>query len=330
MFVNVKFLGCSSLGAAVAVTLSGCAQTTQLQGADRVLWERCNSENWFPSLAEAPILRGQACEERVAALRGRPPPPRPSSIMDINIPSAQANTQTVGRPIVTVPTGGPAGRLSQQQIAACSDEIKKKQTESQSWSGDVNAVASRLGQYQKDLFEGRCAGHPEAQTYIAGANKMLGYGGNATGRGTAGGSQSNIEIQAAPQCAKYYIVSEAMETRTSDKMFSFGIQNICNFPVYIHWNGYFNDVETQSINYSVQLRKGTSSRPIFGPGEKIEAIPFRIASQRRFHVKIHSVCPTEPEATRLTGKRIASVGQAYSRGMCVAQILDSTGVGTAQ
>jgi len=78
------------------------------------------------------------------------------------------------------------GGLPTQQIAACSEDIKRKQIESQSWSGDANAVAIRLGRYQKDLFEGRCAGHPEARAYIAGANKMLGYGGSATGGG--GGS----------------------------------------------------------------------------------------------------------------------------------------------
>jgi hypothetical protein len=70
-----------------------------------------------------------------------------------------------------------AANLSQQQIAACSEEIKRTQVDSQSWTGDVNDVAARLGRFQKDLFEGRCAGHPEAQAYIAGADKMLAYGG---------------------------------------------------------------------------------------------------------------------------------------------------------
>ena len=82
--------------------------------------------------------------------------------------------------------GAPVGGLSQQRIASCSDEIRRAQLESQSWTGDANAVAARLGQFQKDLFEGRCAGHPEAQAYVAGANKMLGYGGKASGGG--GGS----------------------------------------------------------------------------------------------------------------------------------------------
>ena len=113
-------------------------------------------------------------------------------------------------------------------------------------------------------------------------------------------------------------------------MFSFGIQNICNFPVYISWFGYFNDVETQTIDYSHQLKKGTYSRLVFGPGDKIEAIPFRILNTKPFHAKIYSVCPTENEATRLTGKRIDRVVEGAPRGMCIAQILDTRGVRTAQ
>ena len=77
-----------------------------------------------------------------------------------------------------------SGKMSQQQIDECTNEIKQKQIESQSWGGDVNAVANRLGKYQKELFEGRCAGHPEAQAYLAGANKMLGYSGGATDGGS--------------------------------------------------------------------------------------------------------------------------------------------------
>lgn len=81
-----------------------------------------------------------------------------------------------------------SGTLTPQQITACSQEIKAKQIESQRWSGNVNDISARLGRFQKDLFEGRCKGHPEAQAYIAGANKMIGYGGNASG----GASKPNM------------------------------------------------------------------------------------------------------------------------------------------
>lgn len=70
------------LSVSATVILSGCAETTQLVGAERIEWERCNQENWFPSLSETPILRAQACEETIAKNHGRPPPPKPTSILN--------------------------------------------------------------------------------------------------------------------------------------------------------------------------------------------------------------------------------------------------------
>ena len=142
-------------------------------------------------------------------------------------------------------------------------------------------------------------------------------------------SSGNIEIQGTPLCAGYYVVSDTGETRTSPRKFSFGIRNTCSFPVYISWNGYFNNVETQSIDYSILLKRGTSSRPVFGPGDKIEAVPFNIGAKKEFHAKIHSVCPTEDEASRITGKTIAYVAKGDG-GMCIAKILDTRGVSTSK
>jgi hypothetical protein len=89
-----------------------------------------------------------------------PPAPRPGN----------------GSPGLGVGTiGAPLPKLSPAQVTACSEEIKRTQIDSQRWPGDVNDVAARLGRFQKDMFEGRCVGHPDAQAYIAGANKMLGY-----------------------------------------------------------------------------------------------------------------------------------------------------------
>lgn len=109
--------------------------------------------------------------------------------------AARCNSQTTSAPPSSVaastnrtPSMNPATANSQaagvagfsrQQISVCSEEIKRKQIESQSWGGDANDVAARLGQFQKNLFEGKCSGHPEAQAYIAGANKMMGYSANA-------------------------------------------------------------------------------------------------------------------------------------------------------
>ena len=83
-----------------------------------------------------------------------------------------------------------SGESPQQKIASCSEDIRRTQLESQSWPGNANDVAARLGRFQKELFKGRCASHPEAQAYIAGANKMLGYGGNSAAN--EGGSQTPL------------------------------------------------------------------------------------------------------------------------------------------
>jgi hypothetical protein len=42
--------------------------------------------------------------------------------------------------------------------------------ESQSWPGNVGEVSRRLGRYQKDMFEGRCAAYPQARMYVANAD----------------------------------------------------------------------------------------------------------------------------------------------------------------
>ncbi|WP_284359966.1 hypothetical protein [Candidatus Phycosocius spiralis] len=84
------------------------------------------------------------------------------------------------------------------KIAACTKEATQLQLSSQKWSGNVNDISARLGLMQRDLFQGRCAGHPEAAAYIAGANKMIGYGGNpsavsgAPPMGSASGSSPTL------------------------------------------------------------------------------------------------------------------------------------------
>ena len=83
--------------AIVAMTLFGCAETTQLRGAAGDQWQRCYDEKWY--LPEHPILRGQACEQHVREARGLPPAARPRSIMDapnplVNAPSSSQRTQS--------------------------------------------------------------------------------------------------------------------------------------------------------------------------------------------------------------------------------------------
>ncbi|KFN43698.1 hypothetical protein N789_10500 [Arenimonas oryziterrae DSM 21050 = YC6267] len=92
-------------------------------------------------------------------------------------------SQRTSSPVAPVSPSRPTEESGQTNAAACSEEIQKVQISSQQWSGSSDDVAAKLGQFQKALFEGRCAGHPEAAAYIASANRMIGYGGNPDGAG---------------------------------------------------------------------------------------------------------------------------------------------------
>lgn len=120
--------------------------------------------------------------------------------------------ESTGSPSAANRTGGytSPGNMPSREIAACDSDIKNKQLESRNWSGDANERANRLGRYQKQLFEGRCAGHPQAHAYIAGANRMLGYrrdastsipasGRQPTDRGNSSGDARSSERSSSSQ-----------------------------------------------------------------------------------------------------------------------------------
>jgi hypothetical protein len=115
--------------------------------------------------------------------------------------------------------------FNQGQIDACSSDIKAMQVQSQSWPGDVNENAARLGLYQKDMFEGRCAGHPEAQAYINSANRMMGY---SAGSGS-GGSSSNGS--SASKNSKRSNVPEANASHCLAPQKEGGVINNCPYAV---------------------------------------------------------------------------------------------------
>jgi len=145
------------------------------------------------------------------------------------------------------PPSGAAGTLTPQQIAACSQEIKAKQIESQRWSGNVNDISARLGRFQKDLFEGRCKGHPEAQAYIAGANKMIGYGGNASGGDSSrinatppsvapgkAASSSSKQLKEKKYHYPEYVATQCLSVINEKTLYG-GFINSCPFKVAYGW-----------------------------------------------------------------------------------------------
>ncbi|MEO8001511.1 MAG: hypothetical protein ABI644_06505 [Arenimonas sp.] len=143
----------------------------------------------------------------------------------------QLNGKNVSSPnppdTATSSTSNLDNNLNPAQIEACSNDIKTMQVQSQSWPGDVNDVALRLGQYQKDMFEGRCAGHPEAQAYINSANRMLGYQAAAGSSGSAASNSSG----ATPGKTKQSHVPSAVATQCLSLKPGGGVNNNCNFAI---------------------------------------------------------------------------------------------------
>lgn len=164
----------------------------------------------------------------------------PSPVSDGNPEPASQDTPVKPDPAGPASSTPNVAGLSQQQIAACSEDIKRKQVESQSWGGDVNATANRLGRFQKELFEGRCAGHPEAARYLTGANKMLGYSSEETSSGhlpplrpdTQSPERTSPQAQGSKsvQVPKSAPVSDCLQLKR-DKNNVFVGTNICNFTV---------------------------------------------------------------------------------------------------
>ena len=96
--------------------------------------------------------------------------------------SAGAEDASQGARLKFAPVPG----LSQPEIAACSEEIRRMQVQWTYWPGEAGEAVARLGRIQKELFEGRCAGHPQAQAYVTAANRMLTHANGKVRVGSSG------------------------------------------------------------------------------------------------------------------------------------------------
>src|SRR5215208_171445 len=97
------------------------------------------------------------------------------------------NASAADAPATMVIKAAPGIELSQPEIAACSEEIRRTQARWKYWPGEASEAAARLGRVQKELFEGRCAGHPQARAYVTAANRMLEH---ANGAGNSASSSA--------------------------------------------------------------------------------------------------------------------------------------------
>jgi hypothetical protein len=84
-----------------------------------------------------------------------------------NAPTSQPDESAS---IPTSSASSTAGGMSPQE---CDEKIKNLQMESQNWPGNVTEQGAKLGNIQKRMFEGECAGHPQAAAYVASADQMI-------------------------------------------------------------------------------------------------------------------------------------------------------------
>lgn len=187
----------------------------------------------------------------------------------------------------------PASSPERNSVASCGDEIKRVQIESQSWKGSADDVAARLGRYQKDLFEGRCAGHPDAKAYIAGANKMLAYGGNpegSSGDSTAPLSAIRRDTKSkehnpahnASTCIQVYGPAD-MKARGLKSIMRSMLLNACPYSVSVIWcvepgNGRPGDCTRGYSNLADLSAAGQqgSSRGIDADGQQVQYAACRL------------------------------------------------------
>lgn len=66
---------------------------------------------------------------------------------------------------------------AQRHFHECDSTIGSMQLASQTWTVGINKVSARLGSFQKDLFEGRCADHPIAKSFVTQGKRMMREGG---------------------------------------------------------------------------------------------------------------------------------------------------------
>ncbi len=122
--------------------------------------------------------------------------------------AAQIKRTSVTPPSPSSPANTVPGGLSPDQIISCNREILAVHRESKSWPGNANDVKARLGRVEIELFEGRCAGHPNAQAWIKSGNLKLAGAGSTTDNenrdpaGTPGATHISQDVNRATALAQ--------------------------------------------------------------------------------------------------------------------------------
>ena len=68
---------------------------------------------------------------------------------------------------------GVLAALSASQVQACEDDARALQQESKAWQATPDEAAMKLAMMQRTLYASRCAGHPQAASLIAAAERSI-------------------------------------------------------------------------------------------------------------------------------------------------------------
>ena len=115
--------------------------------------------------------------------------------------------------------------LTAGQIAACEDDVRALQEDSKAWQGTPDEAAMKLGMMQRTIYAGRCAGHPQATTLIANAERSIL---DAAPRAAAATTTAEQTTPVVTDCLEPVPVGAA-RNMTNSSVF----KNSCAYPVTV-------------------------------------------------------------------------------------------------
>lgn len=120
---------------------------------------------------------------------------------------------------------GQLAPLTAARAAACDAAVVEMRTESQGWKGTPEEIALRSGMMQRTLFAGRCAGHAQAASLFAEAERAIAISAaSAASAFTDAADTTPAQID----CVEPMAPGDPRNTTGSSVL-----RNTCSFPVYV-------------------------------------------------------------------------------------------------
>lgn len=152
-------------------------------------------------------------------------PPAPAA------PPAQAPRATPSAPragAVTFAPDAPRGQLApltSARLAECDNAMRGAQTASETWKGTPEEKALRLGQIQRTLFAGRCAGHAQAAALVTDAERSIAISASSAAAAITSSADTSPD---AISCVEPMVPSDPRNTTGAP-----ALRNSCAYPVQV-------------------------------------------------------------------------------------------------